>query len=1266
MRSISIDGVADKVHALWKLCNNVEVHQLGFEQEWGKKYVRAKELDDHDLEEKLLRIAEGTPEPAIEEPKPGVHSSPVSSGSTAMGRLAREGFVRSRITQRYLDAASNEGTFLTELEALTKEVHDSVTMVAKHQPLLDAHQLSPIVAPLMDELLSVRDGDPLGSSTDPSMLQVTHVPFVTISDINKMEDAHYLRNIRDLTLQIRLYSGHPMRGNGSIMTYLANILEDGFNPDTDLEELPPVKRNMGATLVAVRLCQPRPDDQILFKLLQRRLLQEACIWSRLKHKNIAAFLGLCRYLKQGTTQILGLVSPWEERTLSDYVKVFPNTNHVSLDRLLASLKAFIIYTLMIFITGAIFVDAQGVPRIGGLSLCSKFELNPPLNLVIRLAGQSALRCMAPEYIRGRVSSTDMMLNADVWSLALIILQIFTHKTPFEGVPMPHGLVAFLIQGPIPAHPFMGATESLGTTIPVRPALKRKRTPVHPMPANSDDAVKAAAIAAAEVIPSEEEGQCAVQRGLSNEMWSLLQSCWKFEPRARPPMSKVLQKLNEIAPTSAIGIKDITAQIRKKTILPVATGGQCDIFLGEFVKFPHEEVAMKRLRMFQGSALEPVRKELMREVRLWSELSHPNILEFHGLYDAGGMSIFMISKWMSNGNAPDYLSKFPDANRRDIVSDALNGLCYLHGQGILHGDLKGANILIKDDCTACLSDLGLARACHDATTTSMRGSGSIRYMSPEILLMDDESGACKIPIKTLESDIFAFGLLLGDEIPYAEIQSNALIMQLIANGSRPSRPKNTIANEWLCDKMWGIVEATLAGNPKLRPAASEVLQRFSSVPIVNRHAPRRRVSEPNPPRPKLRDVRHMRYAEYTFIKELGQGAYGCVLAAKHRKSGEGCAIKKITNIFTKRILTKRCLREIRLLHHFRGHKNITCLYDMDIVFDANGNFNEVYLYEELMEADLHAIIRSGQPLSDAHFQSFLYQTLCGLKYIHSANVLHRDLKPGNLLVNADCELKICDFGLARGYVPSGVDARAAAAGNQGWYRAPEIMLSFANYTTAIDVWSIGCILAELLGGKPIFKGRDYVDQLNQILHHLGTPSEDTLRRVGSPRAQDYIRSLPIKPRIPFQTMYPTANPQAIDLLGKLLAFDPAKRISCEQALTHPYLSVWHDPSDEPVCSSTFDFGFEEEDSVEGMRKLIVDEVNDFRAAVRNQARASGANRRVDALPVPSREEVINSPINDKVPANGATSGYTNSSGRAPSPVLDDPSEELARELEQRLR
>ncbi|ORX35564.1 mitogen-activated protein kinase 1 [Kockovaella imperatae] len=366
--------------------------------------------------------------------------------------------------------------------------------------------------------------------------------------------------------------------------------------------------------------------------------------------------------------------------------------------------------------------------------------------------------------------------------------------------------------------------------------------------------------------------------------------------------------------------------------------------------------------------------------------------------------------------------------------------------------------------------------------------------------------------------------------------------------------------------------------------------------------------------------------WAFVKELGQGAYGCVSSARNAHTGETCAVKKVTNVFTKKILTKRCLRELRLLHHFRGHKNITCLYDMDIIFDPPGSglFSEVYLYEELMEADLHAIIRSGQPLSDAHFQSFLYQTLCGLKYIHSANVLHRDLKPGNLLVNADCELKICDFGLARGFQPGAVQTDQGQAGFMTeyvatrWYRAPEIMLSFANYTSSIDMWSVGCILAELLGGKPIFKGEDYVDQLNKILNLLGTPTEDTLRRVGSPRAQDYIRSLPIKARVQFKVLYPNAQPLALDLLTKLLTFDPAKRIGCQEALEHPYLSVWHDPADEPLCEVPFDFSFEREESTHGMRDLIVDEVRSFRYLVRQQS-APAPPRTHELPPVPAASQ-----------------------------------------------
>ncbi|EHK98511.1 putative Mitogen-activated protein kinase spm1 [Glarea lozoyensis 74030] len=342
--------------------------------------------------------------------------------------------------------------------------------------------------------------------------------------------------------------------------------------------------------------------------------------------------------------------------------------------------------------------------------------------------------------------------------------------------------------------------------------------------------------------------------------------------------------------------------------------------------------------------------------------------------------------------------------------------------------------------------------------------------------------------------------------------------------------------------------------------------------------------------------------YTVTKELGQGAYGIVCAAKNNDTDEGVAIKKVTNVFSKKILAKRALREIKLLQHFRGHRNIACLYDMDI--PRPDNFNETYLYEELMECDLAAIIRSGQPLTDPHFQSFIYQILCGLKYIHSANVLHRDLKPGNLLVNADCELKICDFGLARGF---SVDPQENAGYMTEyvatrWYRAPEIMLSFQSYTKA-----------KLLGGRPFFKGRDYVDQLNQILHILGKPDDKTLEKIGSPRAQDYVRNLPPMDKQDFNKLFPGAKKEALDILEKMLAFDPTRRVTVEEALEHEYLQIWHDPSDEPGCPTTFNFDFEVVEDVGEMRQMILDEVHRFRQHVRIQP-GQHTNQRIQ-VPIP---------------------------------------------------
>lgn len=163
---------------------------------------------------------------------------------------------------------------------------------------------------------------------------------------------------------------------------------------------------------------------------------------------------------------------------------------------------------------------------------------------------------------------------------------------------------------------------------------------------------------------------------------------------------------------------------------------------------------------------------------------------------------------------------------------------------------------------------------------------------------------------------------------------------------------------------------------------------------------------------------------------------------------------------------------------------------------------------------------------------------------------------------------------------------------------------ADKPVSVDVWSVGCILAELLGGRPFFKGRDYVDQLNQILHILGTPNEETLSRIGSPRAQEYVRSLPYMPKKPFPTLFPHANPDALDLLDRMLAFNPQSRISVTEALEHPYLHIWHDASDEPDCPSTFNFDFEIVDDVQEMRRMILDEVFRFRQLVRTVPGAPG--------------------------------------------------------------
>ncbi|KAH6561455.1 hypothetical protein BASA62_009805 [Batrachochytrium salamandrivorans] len=197
-------------------------------------------------------------------------------------------------------------------------------------------------------------------------------------------------------------------------------------------------------------------------------------------------------------------------------------------------------------------------------------------------------------------------------------------------------------------------------------------------------------------------------------------------------------------------------------------------------------------------------------------------------------------------------------------------------------------------------------------------------------------------------------------------------------------------------------------------------------------------------------------KYRFRREIGRGAYGSVWAAKELSTQRDVAIKKVgARNFDETILTKRALREIKLLRHLNGHDNVALFIDVD-VNDQTSKFTELYVVEGLMEADLNQIIKSGQQLTKQHFQYFLYQLLRGLKWMHSANIIHRDLKPGNLLVNSDCELRICDFGLARGISDVNSHLVNTEYVATRYYRAPEVVLSPKHYTKAIDLWSVGCI------------------------------------------------------------------------------------------------------------------------------------------------------------------------------------------------------------------
>ncbi|MPC14748.1 cyclin-dependent-like kinase 5 [Portunus trituberculatus] len=285
-------------------------------------------------------------------------------------------------------------------------------------------------------------------------------------------------------------------------------------------------------------------------------------------------------------------------------------------------------------------------------------------------------------------------------------------------------------------------------------------------------------------------------------------------------------------------------------------------------------------------------------------------------------------------------------------------------------------------------------------------------------------------------------------------------------------------------------------------------------------------------------------KYEKLEKIGEGTYGTVFKAKNRETQEIVALKRVRLDDDDEGVPSSALREICLLKELK-HKNIVRLHD---VLHSDKKLTLVF---EHCDQDLKKYFDSLNGEIDPDIvKSFMFQLLRGLEFCHSRNVLHRDLKPQNLLINKNGELKLADFGLARAF---GIPVRCYSAEVVTlWYRPPDVLFGAKLYNTSIDMWSAGCIFAELANaGRPLFPGSDVDDQVKRIFKLLGTPTEDTW--MGMTSLPDY-KTFPLyQPTMTLAQVCPKLSSKGRDLLQRLLICNPSARMNAEDAMAHSYFS-----------------------------------------------------------------------------------------------------------------
>jgi mitogen-activated protein kinase 15 len=311
--------------------------------------------------------------------------------------------------------------------------------------------------------------------------------------------------------------------------------------------------------------------------------------------------------------------------------------------------------------------------------------------------------------------------------------------------------------------------------------------------------------------------------------------------------------------------------------------------------------------------------------------------------------------------------------------------------------------------------------------------------------------------------------------------------------------------------------------------------------------------------------------YEILHKIGKGAYGVVWRVMDKQTQQIVALKKAFGAFQNTTDAQRTYREITILRQLKH----PCLVGLLAVHKAE-NEQDIYMVFECMETDIHAVIRANILLDILH-RYVCWQLLCALKYLHSAGVVHRDLKPSNILIKSDATIKLCDFGLARAIDDEDPPADLTDYIATRWYRAPEILFGSNQYTEAVDMWALGCIIAELVTGRPLFPGSDTMDQLERVVACTGPPSQDDIESMDSSFTQTMLSNLSYsRARVTLDDKMEGSPPDAIDLVRKLIAFNPNDRPSAAQCLAHPYVAQFHSPQKEKASEVKVMMALKDED------------------------------------------------------------------------------------------